>query len=38
MLFSKDAGLAFNPLWEPGRAIRLGEAMASVTPSPAARA
>jgi phosphatidylserine decarboxylase len=30
LLFSQAAGLAFNPLWEPGRAIRLGEAMASV--------
>ena len=38
MLFAKDAGLAFNPLWEPGRAIRLGEAMASLTPQPVARA
>jgi phosphatidylserine decarboxylase len=38
MLFAKDAGLAFNALWEPGRAIRLGEAMASVTPPPPARA
>jgi hypothetical protein len=37
MLFAKDAGLAFNPLWEPGRAIRLGEAMASLTPPPPAR-
>ena len=27
LLFSK-AGLRFNPAWEPGRAIRLGEAMA----------
>jgi phosphatidylserine decarboxylase len=38
MLFAKGAGLAFNPLWEPGRAIRLGEAMASVTPPPPAPA
>jgi len=30
LLFTEKAGLAFNPLWEPGRAIRLGEAMASV--------
>ena len=30
LLFAKDAGLAFNPLWQPGRGIRLGEAMASV--------
>ena len=28
MLFGKGAGLVFNPEWEPGRAIRLGEAMA----------
>ncbi|MGZ5185764.1 MAG: archaetidylserine decarboxylase [Caldimonas sp.] len=28
LLFGKDAGLAFNPAWAPGRAIRLGEAMA----------
>ena len=28
MLFGKDAGLVFNPEWEPGRTIRLGEAMA----------
>ena len=28
MLFGKSAGLVFNPEWEPGRAIRLGEAMA----------
>jgi len=31
LLFRKDAGLAFNPLWEPGRTIRLGEAMAAVS-------
>jgi phosphatidylserine decarboxylase len=37
MLFARDADLAFNPLWEPGRAIRLGEAMASVAPRSAAR-
>jgi phosphatidylserine decarboxylase len=30
LLFGKDAALAFNPAWEPGRAIRLGEAMAGV--------
>ena len=30
LLFSQKAGLAFNPLWEPGRAIRLGEAMANL--------
>ena len=30
LLFAEKAALAFNPLWEPGRAIRLGEAMASV--------
>ena len=29
LLFGKSAGLAFNPLWQPGRAIRLGEAMAA---------
>ena len=28
MLFGKSAGLVFNPAWEPGRAIKLGEAMA----------
>ena len=28
LLFRKSAGLAFNPAWEPGGAIRLGEAMA----------
>ena len=28
LLFSKSAGLDFNPAWQPGRAIRLGEAMA----------
>ncbi len=28
LLFGKAAGLAFNPAWQPGRAIRLGEAMA----------
>jgi phosphatidylserine decarboxylase len=28
LLFGNGAGLAFNPTWEPGRAIRLGEAMA----------
>ena len=28
LLFGKEAGLAFNPAWQPGRAIRLGEAMA----------
>jgi phosphatidylserine decarboxylase len=28
LLFGKGAGLSFNPAWEPGRAIRLGEAMA----------
>lgn len=30
LLFKQSAGLAFNPAWEPGRSIRLGEAMASV--------
>ena len=30
LLFQEKAGLSFNPLWEPGRSIRLGEAMASV--------
>jgi hypothetical protein len=33
MLFPQrwhGAPLAFNPAWAPGRAIRLGEAMASV--------
>ncbi len=29
LLFGKSAGLAFNPLWQPGRAIRLGESMAA---------
>jgi phosphatidylserine decarboxylase len=29
LLFGKDAHLAFNPDWEAGRAIRLGEAMAA---------
>jgi len=28
MLFEKSAGVRFNPAWEPGRTIRLGEAMA----------
>ncbi|HWK84069.1 MAG TPA: archaetidylserine decarboxylase [Caldimonas sp.] len=28
LLFPKTAGLVFNPAWAPGRAIRLGEAMA----------
>ena len=28
LLFAKEAGLAFSPAWQPGRAIRLGEAMA----------
>ncbi len=32
LLFAEKAGLAFNPHWEPGRSIRLGEAMANVTP------
>jgi len=32
LLFGKDAGLAFNPDWAPGRPIRLGEAMAQVAP------
>ncbi|WP_180125159.1 archaetidylserine decarboxylase [Rhodoferax sp. BLA1] len=31
MLFPKGA-LAFNPVWQPGGAIRLGEVMASTTP------
>jgi phosphatidylserine decarboxylase len=38
LLFTKDAGLAFNPLWQPGRDIRLGEAMASVGPQQMKRA
>jgi len=29
LLFPKSA-LAFNPVWQPGRAIRLGEAMADL--------
>ncbi len=29
LLFGESAGLAFNPAWQPGRAIRLGEAMAT---------
>jgi phosphatidylserine decarboxylase len=29
LLFGKDPSLDFNPAWEPGRAIRLGEAMAA---------
>ena len=29
MLFPQSAALRFNPAWEPARAIRLGEAMAS---------
>jgi phosphatidylserine decarboxylase len=28
LLFGKAAGLRFSPAWQPGRAIRLGEAMA----------
>jgi phosphatidylserine decarboxylase len=32
LLFGKDAKLAFNPLWESGRAVRLGEAMADRVP------
>ena len=28
LLFSKSVGLDFNPAWQPGRAIRLGEVMA----------
>jgi phosphatidylserine decarboxylase len=28
LLFGKEAGLRFNANWQPGRAIRLGEAMA----------
>jgi phosphatidylserine decarboxylase len=28
LLFAKSAGLVFDPAWAPGRAIRLGEAMA----------
>jgi phosphatidylserine decarboxylase len=34
LLFAKDAGLVFNPAWAPGRAIRLGEAMAGASPQP----
>ena len=36
MLFPKagNAPLAFNPAWEPGRAIRLGETMANYTEPP----
>ncbi len=30
LLFSKSAGLDFNPAWEAARAIRLGEAMAAL--------
>ncbi len=30
LLFGKGAGLAFDPAWAPGRAVRLGEAMATV--------
>ncbi len=30
LLFSKSAGLAFDPAWEAARAIRLGEAMAAL--------
>ena len=30
LLFGQKAGLEFNPLWEPGRSVRLGEAMASL--------
>ena len=33
LLFPTD-GLRFNPAWEPGRAIRLGEAMAERLPAP----
>jgi len=29
MLFPRSPSLRFNPAWEPARAIRLGEAMAS---------
>jgi phosphatidylserine decarboxylase len=29
LLFGRSAGLAFNPLWQPGRAIRFGESMAA---------
>ena len=29
LLFGKSASLDFNPAWQPGRAIRLGEAMAA---------
>lgn len=32
MLFPKGA-LAFNPVWQPGGAIRMGEAMAHITPT-----
>jgi phosphatidylserine decarboxylase len=31
LLFPKSAGLKFNPAWAPGRAIRLGEAMAGTS-------
>ncbi|MDQ6628309.1 MAG: archaetidylserine decarboxylase [Pseudomonadota bacterium] len=29
LLFDKSAGVRFEPAWQPGRAIRLGEAMAT---------
>ncbi|HZV93584.1 MAG TPA: archaetidylserine decarboxylase, partial [Caldimonas sp.] len=32
LLFSREAGLQFAADWQPGRAIRLGEAMATATP------
>jgi phosphatidylserine decarboxylase len=31
MLFPKDSGLAFNPTWQPGGAVRLGDIMANKT-------
>jgi phosphatidylserine decarboxylase len=30
-----DGPIAFNPAWAPGRAVRLGEAMATFAPAPA---
>jgi phosphatidylserine decarboxylase len=35
MLFPASAGVAFNPAWAPGAALRMGEAMASLSPPPA---
>ena len=33
LLFGNAAELAFNPAWAPGQAIRLGQAMAAVSPA-----